>query len=257
MPIRAWSPIEKKKKAMTQSRDEEQKFLSHLIELRQRFIYILVVSTAIFVVLLPFSNQVYLTFARPVLSSLLEGQMMLAQDGIDIFLTPIKVCLFIAVLISMPHTLYQIWAYLKPALLEHEKRLAFPLILSATILFYLGVLFAYFVILPIMFQFFSGIELEGVSFMPDITRYLSISIAMFIAFGVVFEIPIALILLVMMGVLDPDKLSNQRPYVILIAFTVGMLLTPPDMISQTLLAVPMIIMFEIGLLIAKRLKPKE
>ncbi len=237
--------------------DNHEDLMSHLVELRQRLLYIIGAVALVFFVLLPFDNEIYRAFARPVLSSLLKGQTMLAQDGIDIFLTPIKTCLFVAVLLTAPFVIYQIWAYVAPALLPSEKRYARPLLLSATLLFYLGVLFAYFVILPLMFSFFSAIELEGVSFMPDISRYLSISTAMFLIFGLVFEVPVALIILVMLGALNPDKVAKQRPYIILAAFTIGAVLTPPDVISQTLLAVPLLLMFELGLLLARRLKPRS
>lgn len=232
--------------------DREMALVEHLAEARSRLIYIISAIAVVFVALLPFYDSVYTLFARPVLSNLLKGQQMLAQDGIDIFLTPIKVCLFLAVLLTMPWTLYQIWRYCAPALFQHEKRLAKPLLISATLFFYLGVLFAYLVILPIMFHFFSGIELEGVAYMPDITKYMSISLAMFLAFGVVFEVPVATFILVLLGVVNPHKLAQKRPYIILAAFTIGMILTPPDIISQTLLAVPLIIMFELGLWAAKR-----
>lgn len=239
---------------MTQNNpdDREMALVEHLQEARSRLIYIISAIALVFVLLLPFYDSVYTTFARPVLSNLLNGQQMLAQDGIDIFLTPIKVCLFLAVLATMPFTIYQIWRYCAPALFQHEKRLAKPLVVSATLFFYLGVLFAYFVILPIMFHFFSGIQLEGVAYMPDITKYMSISLAMFLAFGVVFEVPVATFILVMLGVVKTETLANKRPYIILAAFTIGMLLTPPDVISQTLLAVPLIVMFELGLWAAKR-----
>ena len=231
-------------------------FMSHLVELRTRLLYMIGAVTLVFLLLLPFSGTVYSAFARPVLASLLQGQTMLAQDGIDIFLTPLKVCLLVAVLLTIPFLLYQIWAYVAPALLPSEKRFARPLLLSATLLFYLGVLFAYFVILPLMFHFFSGIQLEGVSFMPDISRYLSISTAMFLVFGLVFEVPVALIILVLLGLLQPAKLRRQRPYVLLAAFTIGAILTPPDVISQTLLAVPLYGMFELGLWLAEKLRPE-
>ena len=223
---------------MKDARDEREKraednhedLMSHLGELRQRLLYIIGAVALVFFVLLPFDNEIYRAFARPVLSSLL---------------------------LTAPFVIYQIWAYVAPALLPSEKRYARPLLLSATLLFYLGVLFAYFVILPLMFSFFSAIELEGVSFMPDISRYLSISTAMFLIFGLVFEVPVALIILVMLGALNPDKVAKQRPYIILAAFTIGAVLTPPDVISQTLLAVPLLLMFELGLLLARRLKPRS
>ncbi|UJF23996.1 twin-arginine translocase subunit TatC [Suttonella sp. R2A3] len=236
--------------------DREMSLVEHLVELRSRVIRLLLAVAVIFVALLPFYDQVYTLFARPVLSNLLPGQSMLAKDAIDVFLTPVKVCLFLAVLVTMPWTLYQIWSFVAPGMYRHEKRLMLPILASSTILFYLGVLFAYFVILPLLFLFLGGVQLEGVAFMPDITNYMSISLRLFIAFGVVFEVPIATVILVQMGVVSIESLKAKRPYIILAAFVIGMVLTPPDIISQTLLALPLLILFEIGLFVAKRVQAK-
>lgn len=237
--------------------DQEMPLVEHLIELRRCVIHALVAYVAVFVSLLPFNHKIYQLFAWPVLSNLLPNQQMLAYQPIDIFLTPIKVCLFLALLLTMPWILYQIWRFIAPAMYRHEKRLMLPIVISATVLFYLGVLFAYFVILPLMFTFFSGIELEGVAFMPDITSYLSLSIAIFLAFGVTFEVPIITVILIRLGVVEIETLTRQRPYIVLIAFTIGMFLTPPDVFSQTLLAVPMLILFEIGIIFAKYLQKQS
>lgn len=237
--------------------DKEMPIVEHLVELRSRLIRIIAVVLAVFVLLLPFKNKVYELFARPVLNNLMAGQTMLAQDGIDIFLTPIKVCLFLAMIFTIPWILYQIWAFIAPGMYKHEKRLMLPIVVSSTILFYMGILFAYFVILPIMFHFLGGIRLEGVSYMPDITKYMSLSLTMFIAFGTAFEVPVATVILIMLGIVNPDSLAKKRPYVILGAFVIGMVLTPPDAISQTLLAVPMLILFEAGLYIGRRALAKR
>lgn len=237
--------------------DREMSLVEHLIELRSRVIRILLAVGLLFVLLLPFYDQVYTVFARPVLSNLLPGQSMLAKDAIDVFLTPVKVCLFLAVLATMPWTLYQIWSFVAPGMYRHEKRLMLPILASSTVLFYLGVLFAYFVILPLLFLFLGGVELEGVAFMPDITNYMSISLRLFIAFGVVFEVPIATVILVQMGVVSIESLKSKRPYIILAAFVIGMILTPPDIISQTLLALPLLALFELGLFIAARMQARE
>lgn len=238
----------------TSNNDQEMPLVDHLIELRTRLIRIILALAITFLLLLPFSSDLYTLFARPVLMNLLPGQSMLAKDAIDIFLTPIKVSLFIAALLTMPWTLYQIWAFIAPAMYKHEKRLMLPILISSTALFYLGVLFAYLVILPILFHFLGNIQLDGVAFMPDITNYLSISLTLFIAFGIVFETPIATIILVLLDIISIETLKAKRPYIILAAFVIGMILTPPDILSQTLLALPLLILFELGLLIAARLK---
>ncbi|WP_072281744.1 twin-arginine translocase subunit TatC [Rappaport israeli] len=238
----------------TSNNDQEMPLVDHLVELRTRLIRIILALAITFLLLLPFSSDLYTLFARPVLMNLLPGQSMLAKDAIDIFLTPIKVSLFIAALLTMPWTLYQIWAFIAPAMYKHEKRLMLPILISSTALFYLGVLFAYLVILPILFHFLGNIQLNGVAFMPDITNYLSISLTLFIAFGIVFETPIATIILVLLDIISIETLKAKRPYIILAAFVIGMVLTPPDILSQTLLALPLLILFELGLLIAARLK---
>lgn len=237
----------------TENEDEEMSLVEHLVDLRRSLINILLVMLGVFVLMLPFNQSIYELFARPVLMNLMPGQKMLAQQPIDVFLTPIKVCFFMAVLISIPWTLYQIWRFVAPGMYRHEKRLMLPMVVSSTLLFYLGVLFAYFVILPLMFSFLvkTGASLQGVELMPDITSYVSLSLAMFMAFGLVFEVPVATVILIRMGVVEIKTLTAKRPYIILIAFVVGMVLTPPDIFSQTLLAVPMLVLFEIGILVAK------
>ena len=237
--------------------DPEMPIVEHLIELRTRLLRIIYALGGVFLLLLPFRNRVYETFALPVLNNMLPGQTMLAYDGIDIFLTPIKVCLFLACLFTIPWILYQVWAFVAPGMYRHEKRLVRPILISSTVLFYTGVLFAYFVILPILFSFLAGIELKGVEYKPDITQYMNLSLTMFIAFGAAFEVPVATVIFIMLGIVRPETLAQKRPYIILAAFTIGMLLTPPDAISQTLLAVPMLILFEAGLYIGKRLLAKH
>lgn len=236
-----------------ESNDKEMSLIEHLIDLRKSLIRIIVFVSFIFVVFLPFNQKIYEIFARPVLNNLLPGQSMLAQNGIDVFFTPIKVCFFLAVLFSIPWILYQVWRFVAPAMYRHEKRLVLPIVLSATLLFYIGVLFAYFLILPLMFSFLinTGSNLEGVTLMPDITAYVGLSLKMFLAFGLVFEVPVATVLLIYMGAVKVETLSEKRPYIILGAFVIGMILTPPDVFSQTLLAVPMLLLFELGLLFGK------
>lgn len=239
--------------------DTEMSFVEHLIELRSRLIKILVSVGVIFLALLPFYQKIYEIFAYPVLTNLLPGQQMLAHQPIDVFLTPIKVSLFISVLIAMPIILRQIWLFIAPAMYKKEKKLMLPLVVSSTFLFYLGVLFAYFVILPLLFAFLSkiGANMNGVALMPDITAYLGLSLKLFLAFGIVFEVPIATVILIQSGIVKISTLTAKRPYIILAAFTIGMLLTPPDVFSQTLLAVPMLLLFELGILVAKFLEKKR
>ena len=237
--------------------DEEMPLVEHLIELRTRLIRIILAIAVVFVLLVPFNGKIYTLFARPVLENLLPEQTMLVKDAVDVILTPLKVCFILAIFVTIPWILYQIWAFVAPGMYRHEKRLMLPILVSSTALFYVGVLFAYFVILPIMFNFLIGLELPGVTFMPDITNYMSISIGMFFAFGVVFEAPVATVILVMLGVVSTQTLAAKRPYIILAAFVIGMLLTPPDVFSQTLLAIPLLLLFEVGLIVARRLEKRR
>jgi sec-independent protein translocase protein TatC len=231
----------------------EQPFVSHLIELRDRLIRISAGIFIAFLVLFPFANELYVYVATPLMAALPEGSTMIATQVISPFLTPFKLALVAGVFISMPHTLYQLWAFVAPGLYQHEKRLAMPLLVSSIVLFYLGMLFAYYVVFPLVFAFMAGTTPEGVAMMTDIAAYLDFVLALFFAFGVAFEIPIATILLVATGVTTPEALASKRPYVIVGAFVVGMLLTPPDVISQTLLALPMWLLFELGVIFSKLL----
>ena len=233
--------------------DLEQPFLSHLIELRNRILRAMVGVLAVFLVLAPFSRQIYTLLAGPLLAHLPEHSSMIAIEPISPFLTPIKLSLVLALFIAIPWVLYQVWAFIAPGLYQREKRLVLPILGSSTILFYCGMCFAYFVILPIFFAFVTGAAPEGVQVMTDISHYLDFVLALFFAFGVAFEIPIATVILVLVGVTTPQSLAAKRPYVVVAAFIIGMLLTPPDVISQTLLAVPMWLLFEAGVLISRLL----
>lgn len=239
--------------------DREMSIVEHLIELRGSVMRALAALIIAFVILVPFNHQIYEWFARPVLINLLPGQKMLAQQPIDVFLTPIKVCLFLAVLITIPWTLYQAWRFIAPGMYRHEKRMMLPILVSGTTLFYLGVIFAYYVILPLMFGFLlkQGNAMTDIAVMPDITNYLGLSLKMFMAFGIVFEVPVATVILIQIGVVEIETLTSKRPYIVLIAFVVGMVLTPPDVFSQTLLAIPMLLLFEAGILVAKYLEKKK
>ena len=234
----------------------EGTFISHLLELRDRLLYSIVAILLVFVPLAVFSEQLYQQLAAPLLASLPEGNEMIVTHPLQAFLTPIKLALFLAVVITIPYVLYQIWAFVAPGLYRHEQRMVWPLLVSSSVLFYAGMAFAYFVVFPLVFGFLSQITPEGVRFTPDIKAYQDFVFTLFFAFGVSFELPVALVLLTRVGVVDPHKLGKKRPYVVLWTFVVAMLLTPPDALSQTLLAIPLLVLFEIGLLVAKRVKRK-
>lgn len=207
----------------------------------------------IFVALSPFSNPIYTTLAGPLLKHLPAQSSMIAIDVLSPFLTPLKFILILSVFLTIPWTLYQVWAFVAPGLYQREKRLILPVLLSSILLFYCGMAFAYFVIMPLFFAFLTGTAPQGVAVMTDINHYLDFVLTMFFAFGVAFEVPVATVILVLIGVITPDALAAKRPYVIVGAFIVGMLLTPPDVISQTLLALPMWLLFEAGVFIARLL----
>ncbi len=238
---------------LTPEADQEQPFLAHLIELRDRLLRAVVVVLVIFLGLFSFANDIYHVLAAPLLAKLPEGQSMIATGVISPFLTPFKLALVASIFLAMPFILYQIWAFIAPGLYKHEKRIAFPLLVSSVILFYLGMVFAYYVVFPLVFGFMATTTPEGVALTPDISQYLDFALKLFFAFGIAFEVPIATILLVLAGVTTPESLTAKRPYIIVAAFVVGMLLTPPDIISQTLLAVPMWLLFEIGVFFSRAL----
>ena len=236
---------------------DTQTFVSHLIELRSRLIKAVVAILLIVIVQLPFAGEIYSLMARPVMAYLPEGSSMIATGVLSPFLTPFKMVFILGIILSMPFILYQIWAFIAPGLYKHEKRIARPLLFSSIFLFYLGCLFAYFVIFPILFQFIPAISPAGVNYMPDINSYLDIVVRLFFAFGLAFEVPIAVILMILMDVTTPEKLANNRPYVVVGVFVVGMILTPPDMISQTLMAIPMWMLFELGIVMGRLLKKRR
>lgn len=231
--------------------------LSHLIELRDRVLRMFIAVLVVFLILFPFANQLYTFLADPLMAHLPEGTSMIAIEVAAPFLIPFKLTLLLAVAISIPYLLYQLWAFIAPGLYQHEKSLAGPLVASSTILFYLGMAFAYFVVFPLIFAFFTAAAPEGVDVMTDISRYLDFVILLFIAFGIAFEMPVATILLVTMGATTTEKLAAKRPYVIVGVFLVGMVLTPPDIISQTLLALPMWLLFEVGLILARIMERRK
>ena len=225
--------------------------MSHLVELRDRLMRMVVAVLLVFIVLFPFANEIYIYVAAPLMAQLPEGTSMIATQVASPFLTPFKLALVSAVFLSMPYLLYQLWSFVAPGLYKHEKRLAIPLLVSSILLFYLGMLFAYYVVFPLVFAFLTGTAPDGVAVMTDISHYLDFVLTLFLAFGIAFEIPIATILLVAAGITTPEDLGRKRPYVIVGVFVAGMLLTPPDVISQTLLAFPMWILFELGILFSR------
>lgn len=232
-------------------------FLSHLVELRNRLLRVVLCVVAIFAALYGFSNNIYIWVAKPLMAHMPEGTSMIAIEVASPFLIPFKLTLMLAIFISIPYIMYQAWAFVAPGLYLHERKLVFPLVVSSTLLFYAGVAFAYFAVFPLVFAFFTSVAPEGVNVMTDIARYLDFVIMLFFAFGLAFEVPIATILMVMAGVTTPDSLAAKRPYFIVGAFVIGMLLTPPDVISQTLLALPMWILFEVGVVLSRVMRRRQ
>jgi len=228
-----------------------QTLISHLIELRQRIIKAVSCVLLVFLVLVPFANTLYHDFAQPLLRQLPANGSMIATDVASPFFIPLKLALFSAFFISVPFVLYQFWAFVAPGLYQHEKRLVLPLLVASTLLFYLGAAFAYFVVLPIFFGFITTVAPEGVAVMTDIGKYLDFVMLLFFAFGLCFEVPVLTIVAIKSGLVTRKGLAAQRPYVIVAAFIIGMVLTPPDVLSQTLLAVPMWWLFELGLLFSR------
>lgn len=236
---------------------KEMTFVQHLIELRDVLLRSVVAILVIFIGLFPFANEVYGFIAAPIISVLPQGSNIIAIGVISPFLTPLKMALIIAVYIAMPYLLYQIWKFIAPALYTHEKQMIVPLVVSSTVLFYAGLLFSFYIVFPVIFSFLSSIGPSIVDFTPDIQYYLDFVLKVSFAFGVAFEVPIATILLIMFGVTTVEKLKRNRPYVVIGAFVLGMLLTPPDIISQTLIAIPMWLLFEAGLIFAPLFIRKE
>jgi sec-independent protein translocase protein TatC len=235
-----------------QQEEREQTLMDHLIELRDRLLHMVLAILIVFIALFAFSEDIFTIAAEPLLNLMPEGTSMIATGVTSPFLVPFKLVMLLSVLLTIPYLLHQIWAFIAPGLYRHEKRMATPLLISSVILFYCGIAFAYFVIFPILFGFFIGIAPEGVAVMTDIGQYLDFIIAIFLAFGIAFEVPVATFLLIAAGVKTADKLAGKRPYIIIGAFVIGMMLTPPDVISQSLLAIPIWLLFELGL-IASRL----
>ena len=226
-------------------------FLSHLVELRSRLMHAIIAVLVVFVLLFPWAKEIYALLAQPMLRALPSGAQMIATDVTGTFLVPLKVTLMAAFLIALPYVLWQAWAFVAPGLYHNEKRLALPVIASSVVFFVIGMAFAYYFVFPVMFSFFAGYTPAGVTMMTDIEKYLSFVLTMFVAFGITFEVPVIVVVLVRMRVVKLEKLRAIRPYVIVGAFVVGAIFTPPDVISQLMLAVPLWLLYELGLLIAR------
>lgn len=236
----------------------ELPLVGHLIELRTRLIRALLVVAVLFAIMFPFANEIYSFVAEPLMRYLPKGSTMIATEVASPFLTPFKFVMYAALFAAIPAILYQLWAFVAPGLYHDERELAMPLLVSSVVLFYTGIAFCYFLVFPLVFQFFTSTTPDGVSMMTDISKYLDFVLGMFLAFGLAFEVPVATIILVLMGIFTPQQLVEKRSYVIVGAFIVGMILSPPDIFSQTLLAVPMWLLFEVGVLVSRTiLRRKE
>ena len=233
--------------------DGEQSFISHLVELRSRLLKAVAAVLLVLVCLLPFANRLYAWLALPLVKHLPQGGTMIATEVASPFLTPIKLAFFVALFIAIPVVLYQLWAFVAPGLYRNEKRLAMPILVSSVMLFYVGCAFAYFFVLPAIFTFMTAIAPEGVAVMPDIGRYLDFVLALFLAFGLCFEVPVVLVILVTLGIVTPTQLAESRRYAIVGSFVVAAVLTPPDIFSQLMLAIPMCLLYELGILSARSL----
>lgn len=232
----------------------EQPLMTHLIELRNRLLKIVLSVLVIFLGLFYFANDLYLILVEPLSSILPADGSMVATGVASPFLVPFKLTIVLAIFLSVPFILHQVWSFIAPGLYQHEKKFAIPLLLSSIVLFYAGIAFAYYVVLPLAFSFFTSVGPQGVTLLPDIANILNFILKMFFAFGIAFEIPIATFLMVLMGFTTVQNLSSKRPYVFLGCFVIGMFVTPPDVISQTILAVPMWMLFEIGIMFARLIK---
>jgi len=236
---------------MSETSDTQESFLSHLIELRTRLMRSIIAVIVALLVLFPFAKDIYALLAQPLLRVLPHGSTMIATDVTGTFLVPLKVTLMAAFLVALPYVLWQAWAFVAPGLYQHEKRLVLPVLVSSCLFFALGMSFAYFFVFPVAFGFFAGYAPAGVQMMTDIDKYLSFVLTMFVAFGITFETPVIVVVLVRMRVVTLEKLKSIRPYVIVGAFVIGAIFTPPDVISQSLLAVPLWLLYELGLVLAR------
>lgn len=237
--------------------EQEEGFLSHLVELRTRLVRAALSVLVVFLVLWPFMRPIFDLLSRPMIAALPQGAKLLATGVITPFLVPLKVTLFAAFLLALPFVLYQAWAFVAPGLYQHEKRLALPVLVSSVVMFFAGIAYCYFVVFGVVFRFITGFAPENVNVAPDIEQYFDFVIRMFIAFGLAFEVPIAVMLLVRLGVTSVAKLRHVRPYVIVGAFVVAAIVTPPDVLSQMLLALPLWLLYELGVLLGTLVGGKD
>ena len=241
---------------MDRPEDDGPTLFDHLVELRSRLLRGVVGLVLVFVALLPFANRLYAWLAQPLLDKLPKGGQLIAVEVASPFFAPLKLAFFVGVVVAMPWLLYQAWAFVAPGLYRRERRLAFPLLASALALFYAGCAFAYFIVLPAVFTFLNKVTPPGVAMMTDISAYLDFVLAIFLAFGISFELPVALVILVLLGWVTPAQLREWRGYAIVGIFFVAAVLTPPDVVSQLLLALPMIALYELGIIAARMVAPK-
>ena len=235
---------------MSSAAKQNYTLFDHLLELRTRLLHAVLGVLVVFCALIYFAQDIYQYVAQPLLAVMPEGTQMIATDVASPFFTPFKLTIVLSIFITMPYILYQMWSFIAPGLYKNEKRLIAPLMVGSTLLFYGGIAFAYYIVFPVAFTFFSSVAPDGVTIATDISSYLDFVLKLFFFFFAAFEIPIAIILLCWTGVTTPDSLRTKRPYIVVGAFIIGMLLTPPDIISQTMLAVPMLLLFELGIIIA-------
>jgi sec-independent protein translocase protein TatC len=241
----------------TEPNQQEQPLIAHLLELRDRLLKIVWGVLLVFLPLMFFAKELYAWLAQPLLLMLPEGTSMIATEVASPFFTPIKLAALVAFVIAMPWVLYQVWAFVAPGLYKNERRLVVPLLASSTLLFYAGIAFAYFLVLPTVFKFIIGVAPEGVAVMTDIAKYLDFVLALFLAFGFAFETPVALVLMVKTGFVTPARLCEVREYVLVGAFVVGAIFTPPDIVSQIMLAIPVYLLYELGIVAARILVPES
>ncbi len=237
--------------AEPESTDQPLPLIAHLTELRDRLLRALLAVLVVFICLFPFANEIYTFVSDPLRKLLPEGATMIATEVASPFLTPFKLTLIAAVFLAIPYVLYQAWSFIAPGMYKHEKRIAVPLLVSSIFLFYLGAAFAYYLVFPLIFAFFTSTGPADIAIMTDINSYLDFVLTLFFAFGLAFEIPIAAVLLIWTGITTPQQLAQKRPYIIVGCFVIGMLLTPPDIFSQSLLAIPMWMLFELGVLFGR------
>ncbi len=245
---------------MSDAPDTQESFISHLVELRDRLIRAVAAVVLVFIALFPWANDLYTLLAQPLIAKLPQGSQMIATGVASTFFIPVKVAMMSAFLIALPFVLYQMWAFIAPGLYQHERKLALPLLVASVLLFFVGMAFAYFLVFPVVFGFLAGATPEGVNFAPDIGAYLDFVMTLFIAFGVTFEVPVVVILLVLTNMVSVQKLREARPYVIVGAFVIGAIFTPPDVISQIMLAIPLWLLYELGIVLAgflRKVKPAE